>query len=107
MSKIAQTAKAHNLLAIDAPYGHFQDLQGLEKSAKIACALGFDGKWAIHPSQIEKINEVFSPAQEDIDRAKRILEVARASTGRGAFAVDGRMVDRATLRMAQKLVDSI
>jgi citrate lyase beta subunit len=107
MSKIAQTAKAHNLLAIDSPYGNFQDSQGLEKSAKIACALGFDGKWAIHPSQIEKINEVFSPAQEDIDRANRILAAAKANPGRGAVAVDGRMIDKATVRLAQKLVDSI
>ena len=107
MSKIAQTAKAHNLLAIDSPYGHFKDLEGLDSSAKIACALGFDGKWAIHPSQIETINRVFSPTQEEIDRAKLIIEVARTSEGKGAFAVDGRMVDRATLRLAQKLVDSI
>jgi citrate lyase beta subunit len=107
MSKIAQTAKAYNLLAIDSPYGHFKDELGLAKSAKISAALGFDGKWAIHPSQIEIINNVFSPAQEDIDRAKRIIEAAKASAGQGAFAVDGRMADRATLRLAQKLVDSI
>jgi citrate lyase beta subunit len=106
MSKIAQTAKAHNLFAIDSPYGNFQDSQGLEKSAKIACALGFDGKWAIHPSQIEKINEVFSPTQEEIDRANRILAAAQANPGRGAVAVDGRMIDRATVRLAQKLVDN-
>ncbi|MDR2579533.1 MAG: CoA ester lyase [Fibromonadaceae bacterium] len=105
MSKIAQTAKAHNLLAIDAPYGHFQDLLGLVSNAKAACALGFDGKWAIHPSQIETINNVFSPTKEEIDRAKRIIEAAKASAGRGAFAVDGRMVDRATLRLAKKLVE--
>jgi citrate lyase beta subunit len=103
MSKIAQTAKAHNLLAIDSPYGNFKDLLELGKSAKIAAALGFDGKWAIHPSQIETINNVFSPSSEEIDRANRILEAARTSPGRGAVAIDGRMIDRATIRLAQKI----
>ncbi len=104
MSKIVQTAKAHNLLAIDSPYGNFQDLQGLAKGAKMAAALGFDGKWAIHPNQIETINEVFSPTSEEIDRANRILDAVKANPGRGAVAVDGRMIDKATVRLAQKLV---
>ena len=104
MSKIAQTAKAHGLLAIDAPYGNFKDLLELGKSAKMALALGFDGKWAIHPSQIETINNIFSPTQEEIDRAHRILEAAKNSPSKGAVAIDGRMVDRATIRLAQKLV---
>ncbi|MDR3000677.1 MAG: CoA ester lyase [Fibromonadaceae bacterium] len=106
MSKIVQTAKAHNLLAIDAPYGSFRDLQGLVKSAKIASALGFDGKWAIHPGQIETINGVFSPSQEEIDRANRVLAASKAALG-GAAAIDGRMIDKATVRLAQKLIDSI
>jgi len=107
MSKIAQTAKAHNLLAIDSPYGNFKDLQELEKSAKTSCALGFDGKWAIHPSQIGTINEVFSPTSEEIDRANRILDAAKACPGRGAVAVDGRMIDKATVRLARTLIDSV
>jgi citrate lyase beta subunit len=104
MSRIAQCAKANNLLAIDAPYGNFKDLLGLGKSAKIACALGFDGKWAIHPGQIETINSVFSPTSEEIERAERILKAAVASPGRGAVAIDGRMVDRATIRLAEILL---
>jgi len=107
MSKIVQTAKAHDLFAIDAPYGNFKDLEELEKNSKMSCALGFDGKWAIHPDQIETINEVFSPTAEDIARAKRILKAAKANPGRGAVAVDGRMVDKATVRMAKILVDSV
>jgi len=102
MSKIAQTAKARNLFAIDAPYGNFKDFLGLGTSAKIATALGFDGKWAIHPSQIETINTIFSPTNEEIKRAERILEAAAASPGRGAVAIDGRMVDRATIRLAER-----
>jgi citrate lyase beta subunit len=104
MSRIAQAAKAHDLLAIDAPYGNFKDLLGLGKSAKIASALGFDGKWAIHPGQIETINAIFSPTDEEIERAKRILEAAASSPGRGAVAIDGRMADRATVRLARKLI---
>ncbi|GBU25923.1 citryl-CoA lyase [Fibrobacteria bacterium R8-3-H12] len=107
MSKIAQTAKACNLLAIDSPYGNFKDLLELSKSAKMSAALGFDGKWAIHPSQIETINNVFSPASEEIERANRILAAAKAAPGRGAVAIDGRMIDRATIRLAHKLVDSV
>jgi len=106
MSKIVQTAKAHNLLAIDSPYGNFKDPQGLEKNSKLACVLGFDGKWAIHPDQIEVINDVFSPSEEELKRANRILEAVRANPGHGAVAVDGRMIDRATVRLAQKTVDS-
>jgi citrate lyase beta subunit len=104
MSRIAQAAKAHNLLAIDSPYGNFKDPLGLVKSAKMSCALGFNGKWAIHPSQIETINIEFSPTSEEIERATRILEAAKASPGRGAVAVDGRMIDRATIRLAKMLV---
>jgi citrate lyase subunit beta/citryl-CoA lyase/malyl-CoA/(S)-citramalyl-CoA lyase len=98
-------AKAHSLMAIDAPYGNFKDPDGLRHAAVTACALGFDGKWAIHPDQVETINTVFSPAPEDIDRARRILDAydAAMAEGRGAVSVDGRMVDQATVRLAQRL----
>jgi citrate lyase beta subunit len=98
-------AKAHGLMAIDAPYGNFKDLNGLRRSAVMSCALGCDGKWAIHPDQIEIINEVFSPSPEDIERARKVLEAYRKAevNGRGAVSVDGRMVDQATLRLAKQL----
>lgn len=105
MSRLVMAAKACGLLAIDAPYGNFKDAQGLRRSAVMAGALGFDGKWAIHPEQIDPINTVFSPAPADIDRARRVIqayEEAQAAS-RGAAAVDGRMVDRATVRLAQQL----
>ncbi len=107
LSRMVMAAKANGLLAIDAPYGHFKDSEGLRKSAAMAGALGCDGKWAIHPVQLETINEVFSPSQEDIDRAVIVLQAAHAARQqiRGAIAVDGRMVDQATLRMAQRLYD--
>lgn len=107
LSRIVMAAKANGLLAIDAPYGHFKDIAGLQQSAVMAGALGCDGKWAIHPTQLETINSVFSPSQEDIDRAVTVLQAVQAAKqqSRGAIAVEGRMVDQATLRMAQRLYD--
>lgn len=105
LSKMVMHAKAHASLAIDAPYGNFKDLDGLRRSAVMACALGCDGKWAIHPSQIDIINEVFTPSAEEIALAAKVIEAnAQASAeGRGAIAVEGRMVDQATVRLATQL----
>ena len=80
---------------------------GVGTKTLIACALGCDGKWAIHPDQIETLNAVFSPSAEDIARARKVLDAydeARAK-GRGAASVDGRMIDAATVRMAKQLWD--
>jgi citrate lyase beta subunit len=103
MSRLVMAAKAAGLGAIDAPYGDFKDQAGLEQSCRTAVSLGFDGKWAIHPVQLETINAAFSPTAEDIDRACRILrayEQAR-DKGAGAAAVDGKMVDAASIRLAR------
>jgi malyl-CoA/(S)-citramalyl-CoA lyase len=107
MSRIVMTAKAYGLSAIDAAYGNFKDLNGLKTAATQACALGFDGKWAIHPGQIDTINQVFAPTAQEIARAKSVIKAyneAKAA-GLGAVAVEGRMVDAATLRMAQQLFE--
>lgn len=107
MSRLVMAAKSCNLLAIDAPFGNFRDREGLRRSTALACALGFDGKWAIHPEQLETINTVFSPTAEDIERARRVLEAFEAAraAGRGAASVDGRMIDQATVRLARQLWD--
>ena len=105
LSRMVMNAKAHGILAIDAPYGNFKDIDGLRRSTVMACALGCDGKWAIHPSQIDIINEVFTPSQQDIDLAVKVIEanaLAKAE-GKGAIAVEGRMVDQATVRLATQL----
>ncbi len=105
LSRIVMAAKANDVMAIDAPYGNFRDTNGLARAAGMACALGCDGKWAIHPAQIDTINQVFTPSREDIERAERITvadDRARRE-GRGAVAVDGRMVDQATVRLARRL----
>lgn len=105
MSRLVTAAKANDLMAIDAPYGNFKDPDGLRRSALMSCSLGFDGKWAIHPDQLAVINAVFSPGIEDIERARRVLAAydAAAAEGRGAVAVDGRMIDQATVRLARVL----
>jgi citrate lyase beta subunit len=107
VSRMVMAAKSAGILAVDAPYGHFKDVKGLETSAQTTCALGCDGKWAIHPDQIDTINRVFSPADEDVERARRILEADETArkNGLGAVAVDGRMVDQATVRLARRLWD--
>ncbi|ADW18500.1 Citryl-CoA lyase [Desulfobulbus propionicus DSM 2032] len=105
ISNMVMHAKAGGALAIDAPYGNFKDMEGLRRSAVMASALGCDGKWAIHPSQIDILNEVFTPSPEEIALAAKVMEAnARAqSEGKGAIAVEGRMVDQATVRLATKL----
>jgi malyl-CoA/(S)-citramalyl-CoA lyase len=108
LSRIVMAAKAHGVLAIDAPYGNFKDPAGLLRSAQMACALGCDGKWAIHPAQIETINHVFSPTVEDIARAEKVLMAAEQAhaKGLGAIAVEGRMVDQATVRLARQVSEA-
>ena len=105
ISNMVMHAKAFGALAIDAPYGNFKDTEGLRRSAVMACALGCDGKWAIHPSQIDVINEVFTPSAEDIALAAKVIEAntLAQSEGKGAIAVEGRMVDQATVRLATKV----
>jgi len=106
MSRIIMAARANDLMAIDAPFGNFKDLEGLRRSAGVATALGYDGKWVIHPGQIQIVNDMFSPTPEDIDRAEKVLQAHDEAVrlGRGAVAVAGRMVDNATIRLAKKLL---
>ena len=105
LSNMVMHAKAYGRMAIDAPYGNFKDTDGLRKSAVMACALGCNGKWAIHPSQIDVINEVFTPSADEIALAKKVInaDAQARSEGRGAIAVEGRMVDQATVRLAKQL----
>eukprot|EP01007_Sphenomonas_quadrangularis_P001361 NODE_2301_length_630_cov_99.271945_g1951_i0.p3 GENE.NODE_2301_length_630_cov_99.271945_g1951_i0~~NODE_2301_length_630_cov_99.271945_g1951_i0.p3 ORF type:complete len:136 (-),score=34.80 NODE_2301_length_630_cov_99.271945_g1951_i0:191-598(-) len=107
LCKLVCAAKAHDLFVIDAPFGNFKDEAALAKSAAMACALGFDGKWAIHPSQVDTINRVFSPAQEDVDLAVKVLRAHQDAVdkGLGAVQVEGRMVDHATVKMARQLFE--
>ncbi|MCK8601698.1 HpcH/HpaI aldolase/citrate lyase family protein [Desulfoferrobacter suflitae] len=105
LSRMALAAKAAGLAAVDAPYGNYRDMAGLRTSCVRSAGLGFDGKWAIHPDQLAIINEVFTPAEEDVKRAELILkayEEAQAK-GQGSFSLDGKMVDAASVRIAQRI----
>ena len=98
--------RAYGLRPIDGPYGVFKDSAGFQAAARRAAALGYEGKWAIHPTQIDSANEVFSPSPKEVEQARRIVEAMAeaASAGRGAVQVDGRLVDVANMRMAQNLL---
>jgi citrate lyase beta subunit len=103
MHQIVVAARAAGIRAIDGPYADIRDPAGLRQSALVARALGYDGKWCIHPSQIDIVNDVFSPDADEIAWARRVLEAAEAARreGRGAAALDGRMIDAASIRMAE------
>lgn len=106
LSSIATAARAVGAQPIDGPYGQFRDLDGLRTMANRARGLGFDGKWAIHPSQIAAINEIFSPSEEEFDRARDLLSAYAAALGegRGAATYGDEMIDEASFKMAERIV---
>ena len=99
--------RAYGLRPIDGPFGDYADPDGFKAVSRSVAALGVEGKWAIHPSQIELANEVFTPPVAEVDRARRILvAMAEAATqGKGAVSLDGRLIDAASIRQAQVMVD--
>jgi citrate lyase subunit beta/citryl-CoA lyase len=107
LSRMVVACRAYGLRAIDGPFGDFKDPDGYILGAKRAAALGIEGKWAIHPSQIGLANEVFTPPPAEVERAQRILTALdeAAREGRGAAQLDGRMIDAASARMARNVVD--
>ena len=107
LSTLVMTCRSYGLRAIDGPFGDFNDKEGYLSAAKRAAAIGFEGKWAIHPSQIDLANEVFSPPEDEVNRAKRILEELNkaAAEGKGAAQLDGRMIDAASAKMAENIVN--
>ena len=107
LSQLVMTCRAYGLRAIDGPFGDFKDPDAYIASAKRAAAIGIEGKWAIHPSQIDLANKVFSPPAAEVNRAKKILEELdkAAKEGKGAAQLDGRMIDAASARMAKNIVN--
>ena len=107
LSKLVATCRAYGLRPIDGPFGDFNDPEGYILAAKRGAAIGIEGKWAIHPSQIEHANKVFSPPVDEVNKAKRIIEELQkaASEGKGAAQLDGRMIDAASERMAKNVVN--
>lgn len=107
LTRMIVACRAYGLRPIDGPFGDFKDPEAFKAAGRRGAALGIEGKWAIHPSQIELANEIFSPPPAEVDRAKRILVALdeAAKEGRGAAQLDGRMIDAASARMAQNIVD--
>ncbi len=106
ISRMTVACRAYGLRPIDGPFGDIKDPDGYKLAAKRAAALGCEGKWAIHPSQVALANEVFTPPAAEIDKAKRILVALKeaAAQGKGAAALDGRLIDAASERMANNVV---
>ena len=106
LSRMIVACRAYGLRPIDGPFGDYSDPDGFRASARRAAALGCEGKWAIHPSQIQLANDVFSPPEAEVDRARRIIDALRQAEaqGKGAASVDGKMIDAASERMAQTVI---
>src|SRR3954467_12386431 len=106
LARIAVTCRAHGLRPIDGPFGDFNDPEGFLAAAHRAAVLGYEGKWAIHPSQIELANEVFTPDAHIVDKTHRIIRAMRdaAASGSGAVSLDGRLIAAASIRMAETLL---
>lgn len=106
LARLVVAARARGLRPLDGPYGNFRDPDGFLAAAKRAAALGCEGKWAIHPSQVALANAVFTPSADEVAQARRIIaamhEAARA--GKGAAALDGKLIDYASIRQAENLV---
>jgi malyl-CoA/(S)-citramalyl-CoA lyase len=106
LSRIAVVCRAYGLRPIDGPFGDFIDREGYLASARRAAVLGYEGKWAIHPSQIELANEVFTPDEHLVEKTHRIIAAMNHATaeGKGAVSLDGRLIDAASIRMAEVLL---
>ena len=103
-SKISIAAAAAGLDAIDSVYAQYKDLDGLRIESQFGACMGFKGKWAIHPAQVDIINEIFIPSMEELRKSIEMLAAYEEAkrTGRGAIVIDGLLVDEATVVPARK-----
>jgi len=106
IARMVVAARANGLRPIDGPFGDFSDPDGFRAQANRAAVLGCEGKWAIHPKQIELANEVMGPSAADVAKARRILEAMAQATreGKGAVSLDGRLIDIASIKQAEAMV---
>ena len=107
MQRIVVAARAADLRAVDGPVADYRDEEGLRKSCLRARSLGFDGKWCVHPSQVEIVNEAFSPTEKELEWARKVVsayEDANAA-GSGSISVNGQMIDAASIKMAKNTLD--
>ncbi len=105
-TRMLVACRAYGLRPIDGPFGDFGDPDGFVSAASRAAVLGYEGKWAIHPSQIALANQVYTPTPAEVDKAQRIVAAMAdaAQRGKGAVSLDGRLIDLASIRMAQALL---
>ena len=106
IARMVVAARANGLRPVDGPFGDFSDPDGFRAQANRAATLGCEGKWAIHPSQIDLANEVNSPSKAEVDKAKRILKAMKQAQkeGKGAVSLDGRLIDIASIKQAEVMV---
>ena len=109
ISRMVAACRARGIRPIDGPFGGIDDPDGYRSAARRAAALGCEGKWAIHPSQVDLANEVFTPSDVEIEHAERILQAMEdaAKQGKGAVSLDGRLIDAASIRMAENLMRKV
>jgi malyl-CoA/(S)-citramalyl-CoA lyase len=105
-TRMMVACRAYGLRPIDGPFGDFSDPDAYIAAANRAAVLGYEGKWAIHPSQIALANQVFTPSEKEVTHARRIIQAMdeAAKAGKGAVSLDGRMIDIASIRMAEALI---
>jgi malyl-CoA/(S)-citramalyl-CoA lyase len=104
--RMVAAARAHGLRPIDGPFGDYSDEAGFVAQAKRSAVLGCEGKWAIHPSQVAPANRVFTPPTDEVERAEAILTAMKdgAQKGMGAVALNGKLIDLASIRQAEVIV---
>jgi len=109
MQSIVVAARAAGLRVLDGPVADYGDEEGLRRSCLIARSLGFDGKWCIHPAQIEIVNEGFSPTAREVDWAKKVVAVYEEANvaSSGSVSVDGQMVDAASIKLARNTLGKV
>jgi len=103
---IVAACRTHGLLPVDGPFGDFSDPDGFRAQCLRSATLGMVGKWAIHPSQVALANEVFTPSEASVAKARRVLEAMEAAkkAGAGAVTLDGKLIDLASIRQAEVIV---
>jgi len=107
LARMVVACRANGLRPVDGPFGDFSDTEGYRAAARRAAVLGCEGKWAIHPSQVKLANEVMSPSDEELQKAERILQAMKQAEieGKGAVSLDGRLIDYASIRQAEVMVE--
>ena len=105
-SAVAVAARAAGVHALDTPYTRFRDPEGLKQEATLAKAIGYKGKLSIHPAQVETIESIFKPSSSEIERAKRVLDVASEAetAGRGSASLEGEMIDMPVILRARNVL---